>query len=193
MNADFRHETERLILRDWREEDWPRFWEATNTPSVMRWLGGVADAEARAFARERLEGYAAKFGHTLWALERKNDGGHLSGELLGFCGLKRANIEGTPVFDMPEVGWRLRKAAWRRGYAKEAAGATLDLTFGRFAYQEAIALTVDGNAPSWGLMQRLGMRRREEFDYRDDRFGPDLNPTIVYSITAGEWKRARDG
>ncbi|MGB3166286.1 MAG: GNAT family N-acetyltransferase [Alteraurantiacibacter sp.] len=187
--SDFRHETERLVLRDWLAEDWTRFWAVTNTSSVMRWLGGVADPEARDFARERLEGYASSFGHTLWALERKDDGGHLSGELLGFCGLKRANIEGTPVFDMPEIGWRLREDAWGHGYAREAAAATLNLAFGRFGYDEAIALTVDGNAPSRGLMKRLGMRRREEFDYHDDRFGPDLNPTIVYWISVKDWEK----
>ncbi|HAV79475.1 MAG TPA: N-acetyltransferase, partial [Erythrobacter sp.] len=45
--AEFRHETDRLILRDWREEDWPFFWEGTNTPGVMRWLGGVCDGAKR--------------------------------------------------------------------------------------------------------------------------------------------------
>jgi hypothetical protein len=44
--AEFRHETDRLILRDWREEDWPFFWEGTNTPGVMRWLGGFAMARS---------------------------------------------------------------------------------------------------------------------------------------------------
>lgn len=45
--GDFRHETERLVLRDWRDEDWPRFWQGTNTENVMRWLGGVADEAKR--------------------------------------------------------------------------------------------------------------------------------------------------
>ena len=40
--ADIVLETERLILRDWREEDWGPFWKGTNTPAVMEWLGGVA-------------------------------------------------------------------------------------------------------------------------------------------------------
>ena len=45
--AEFRHETARLILRDWRAEDWAQFWAATNTPAVMRWLGGVCDDAKR--------------------------------------------------------------------------------------------------------------------------------------------------
>ena len=69
--ADFRNETERLILRDWRDEDWPRFWQGTNTPEVMRWLGGVCDEAKRQGAQERLLSYERDHGHTFWCVERK--------------------------------------------------------------------------------------------------------------------------
>ena len=46
--AEFRMETDRLILRDWREDDWPIFFQHTNTPNVMRWLAGVMDETAKA-------------------------------------------------------------------------------------------------------------------------------------------------
>ena len=187
----FRHETERLVLRDWRADDWEDFWRHCNTPAVMRWLGGVADAQTQVGAQERLEGYRRDHGHTFWVCERKEDGGHLSGEMLGFCGLKRSNVEGESVFGMMEVGWRLREDAWGRGYAKEAAIASLDLGFDRFGGEEIVALTVPGNTASWGLMERLGMTRRAELDFTDPRWGPELNPTIVYAITAGQW-RAHD-
>ncbi|HAV79474.1 MAG TPA: N-acetyltransferase, partial [Erythrobacter sp.] len=81
------------------------------------------------------------------------------GAILGFCGLKRSNQSGGPL-GMMEVGWRLREDAWGRGYAKEAATASLDLAFDRFDAEEVIAMTVQRNTASWGLMQRLGMRRR---------------------------------
>ena len=192
-SGHFRHETGRLILRDWREEDWPRFWELTNTPAVMRWLGGDADEATRTGARERLEGYRRDYGHTFWVIERKEDGGHLSGEMLGFCGLKRSNAEGEPVCGMMEVGWRMREDAWGHGYAKEAAIASLDLGFDRFGGDEIVALTVAGNEASWGLMKRLGMTRREDLDFIDPRWPAYLNPTIVHSITAGEWERQNLG
>lgn len=192
MADAFRHETERLVLRDWREEDWPRFWELCNTPAVMRWLGGVADEATQAGAQERLEGYRRDHGYTFWVCERKADGGHLSGEMLGFCGLKRSSVENEPVFGMMEIGWRLREDAWGHGYAKEAALASLDLGFGRFGGEEIVALTVAGNAASWGLMLRLGMTRREDLDFTDPRWGPELNPTIVYSIDRDAWL-ARNG
>ena len=179
--APFRHETERLVLRDWRDEDWPLFWEATNTPSVMRWLGGVCDDEKRAAAQNRLLSYKEEHGHTFWAVEHKDDG-----SILGFCGLKRCNQAGGPV-GMMEVGWRLREDAWGKGYAKEAAIASLDLAFDRFGAEEVIALTVHGNSPSWGLMERLGMKRREDLDFANDEFDAQNPVIIVYSIDADSW------
>lgn len=181
--ADVRIETERLVLRDWLEQDWPRFWEGTNTPAVMRWLGGLLDDDGMAATRARVENCAAANGFCFWAVERKDDG-----EILGFCGLKRADAPGSSVTGAVEIGWRLREDAWGQGYAKEAATAALDAAFTRFAADEVVALTVPGNAPSWGLMKRLGMQRREELDYVDPRFGEELNPSIVYSIDRGTWE-----
>jgi RimJ/RimL family protein N-acetyltransferase len=181
---EFRHETARLVLRDWREEDWAAFWGVTNTPTVMRWLGGVADEAGRAAARERLLGYRADHGHTFWALERKADGA-----LLGFCGLKRSNQQGGPI-GMMEVGWRLREDAWGQGYAKEAAVAALDLAFDRFGTEEVIALTVAGNTASWGLMLRLGMERREDLDFASSDFDPENPLIIVYAISRAGWNKA---
>ena len=178
--AEFRRETERLILRDWREEDWAPFWQATNTPAVMRWLGGVCDAGKRQAAQDRLLSYERDHGHTFWVVERKEDNA-----ILGFCGLKRCNQQGGPI-GMMEVGWRLREDAWGKGYAKEAAAAALDLAFTRFGADEVIALTVTGNSPSWGLMIRLGMRRRIDLDFANADFDPDSGMIIVYSISRDE-------
>lgn len=177
--ADITIETDRLILRDWREADWQPFWEGTNTPVVMRWLGGVCDADKRAAARSRLESYRNEYGHTFWVIERKSDS-----QILGFCGLKRSNQAGGPI-GMMEVGWRLREDAWGKGYALEAATASLDLAFDRFDAGEVIALTVMPNTASWGLMKRLGMRRREDLDFANSDFGDDT--IIVYSIDRAAW------
>ena len=179
----FRHETERLVLRDWREADWPRFWDATNTPAVMRWLGGVAGEVKREAAQQRLLSYREEYGHTFWCVERKADG-----EVLGFCGLKRSNQAGGPT-GLMEVGWRLREDAWGQGYAKEAAAASLDLAFDRFDADEVVAFTVNGNTASWGLMKRLGMRRREDLDFPNGDFD-DADPVIiVYSIARAIWEK----
>ena len=182
--AEFKFATERLILRDWRDEDWTPFWEGTNTSAVMRWLGGVCDDAAKAAAQERILSYSRENGHTFWAVERKDDGA-----ILGFCGLKRSNQKGGPI-GMMEVGWRLRQDAWGKGYAKEAARASLDQAFDHFGTDEVIAMTVQGNTPSWGLMLRLGMRRREDLDFRSKDFDAASGLIIVYSISRKEWELA---
>jgi RimJ/RimL family protein N-acetyltransferase len=180
--AEFRFETARLTLRDWREADWPEFWQVTNTPAVMRWLGGVATEEGRAAARTRLESYQRDHGHTFWVVERREDGA-----LLGFCGLKRSNQAGGPQ-GMMEVGWRLREDAWGQGYAKEAAAAALDLAFDRFGADEVIALTVRRNTASWGLMLRLGMVPRPDLDFESPDFDPEDPLIIAHAITRVGWQ-----
>lgn len=188
--AEFRHETDRLILRDWHADDWKPFWQHLNTPNVMRHLGGLADAETRQRAQDRLEGYNRDHGHTFWVVERKQDGGHLAGEILGFCGLKRCNEPKGPIGDM-EAGWRLREDAWGHGYAKEAATASLALAFERFDAPHVIALTVQENVASWGLMKRLGMERRSDMDFPDMVSWAKGKTIIVYRIDRAQWEARR--
>ena len=180
-------QTARLRLREWGEGDGDRFYAIMNTSAVMRHLGGVQDKPAWDAAVERLIGYQRDFGHTFWLVERRDDG-----ELLGFCGLKRVNSPGGEALSgQHEIGWRLRESAWGQGYAKEAAIASLDVAFGRFEAPHVVALTIGPNVASQGLMKRLGMTRREDLDFDDLRFGPEMNPSIVYRIDAGEWPAAR--
>jgi RimJ/RimL family protein N-acetyltransferase len=184
--ADTVAETARLRLREWGEGDADAFYAVMNHEPVMRWLGGTQTREEWQQNYERIAGFSREFGHTFWIVERLSDG-----EMLGFCGLKRVNAPGASCTGEHEVGWRLRESAWGQGIAKEAAIASLDLAFGRFAAPHVVALTVPGNRASWGLMERLGMTRREDLDYTDPRFGPELNPTIVYRIEAAGWSAAR--
>jgi RimJ/RimL family protein N-acetyltransferase len=179
-------ETERLFLRNWDSDDLDEFLRHTNTPSVMRWLGGVWPRERHEAAFHRIKTYEREYGHTFWIVERKSDGA-----LLGFCGLKRVNSEGAPNPGDFEVGWRLREDAWGQGYAKEAAIASLDLAFDRFGAPYVVALTVHQNEASQGLMKRLSMKRREDMDFRSADMPQELNPVIVYRMDSGDWPAAR--
>lgn len=180
-------ETKRLRLREWDDADEASFYAVMNTAPVMRHLGGVQTPEQWHLAYERIRGFARDFGHSFWIVEDLG-----SSKLLGFCGLKRVNTPGAgDLTGTPEIGWRLRESAWGKGIAKEAAIASLDLAFGRFGFDAVIALTVASNVESQGLMERLGMRRCEELDFIDPRFGPELNPTIVWRMVAEDWPAAR--
>lgn len=173
-------QTDRLRLRNWRAGDADEFIRHTNTPAVMRWLGGVQAPEALRATIERLTAWQEERGFTFWAVERNEDGA-----MLGFCGLKIANDPGSPVEGEYEVGWRLREDAWGQGYAREAAMASLHFAFRSLGAKRVVSLTVEGNAASWGLMLRLGMRRHPELDY----VGPDWaeGMVIVYTIERDEW------
>lgn len=179
-------ETERLRLREWNEEDEVRFYEVMNRPEVMKHLGGLQLPEEWRAAYTRVRACQAEFGHAFWIVEDC-----VTCDILGFCGIKRVNSPGSNMIGQHEIGWRLRPEAWGKGIAKEAAIASLDLAFGRFEAPHVIALTVAQNEPSWGLMHRLGMKRRKDLDFTDTRFGPELNPNMVFRIEAEGWPAAR--
>lgn len=178
----FRHETDRLVLRSWREDDRRRFYEIMNTPAVMRYLGGVQSFEKWSAACDRLQGYEADHGHTFWIVERREDG-----EMLGFCGLKRLNYDGAPNPGEMEIGWRFREAAWGKGFAYEAAKASLDLAFDRFAADRITAVTVTDNMPSQTLMHRLGMIEDPDLAYHDPGYSPTYGPMRQWLVTRKEW------
>lgn len=187
--AEIVAQTNRLMLRTWDDGDEARFYRLLNVPAVMRWLGGLQTAEEWSAGYQRLRRYERDFGFTFWIVERREDR-----ELLGFCGLKRANAPGADaIADEVEIGWRLREDAWGQGYAKEAAIASLDLAFDRFGAPRVVAVTAAGNAPSQGLMKRLGMTRRDDLGFIDQRFAQDsdVNPQVVFTIEAAGWPRAR--
>jgi RimJ/RimL family protein N-acetyltransferase len=177
-------ETERLCLRNWRDGDAALFSRHTNTPAVMRWLGGVQTPEFQEeIVRDRFMRWQEERGFTFWVVERKADGA-----FLGFCGLKIADGDGSSIAGEMEIGWRLREDAWGQGYAKEAAIASLDHAFDVLGAPRVFAITFRQNEGSWGLMERLGMRPRPDLDYDDPRF-PALNPTIIYEIDQADWRR----
>ena len=187
--AEIAATTDRLLLRTWDAEDEARFYNVMNTPAVMRWLGGMQSPQEWSAGFQRLLGYQRDFGFTFWIVERRSDG-----EILGFCGLKRANAPGAEaIIGEVEIGWRLRENAWEQGFAKEAAIASLDLAFDKFQAPRVVAVTSANNAASQGLMIRLGMSRREDWDFVDERFpaDSDVNPQIVFAIEAADWPSAR--
>lgn len=177
--ADFRIGTERLILRGWRDDDRAPFAAINRDPEVMRYLDGPIDAAASdAMIDAQIAGQAAQ-GYCLWAVERCDDA-----RLLGYCGLRIGGHPCTGVADELEIGWRLARAAWGQGYAREAAAASLAWGFARTDRARIAAWTVPANTASWGLMRRLGMTARPDLDFVHPKFAADhpLSRHIVYLI-----------
>ena len=139
-------ETQRLILRGWNEDDLDAYAEMMADPQVMRFLGGP---QARADAWRGMAsmiGHWALRGFGLWAVERKEDGA-----LMGRVGVQYP--EGWPS---TEIAWTLGRPYWGRGYATEAAKASLDFGFKTTALDKLISLIDPENHPSLRVARRLG-------------------------------------
>ena len=177
--AELIAETSRLRLRTWDHADRADYARHLNTEAVTRHVGGLQTEDEMAAAFDRIDGYQRDFGHTFWAIERKSDGA-----FLGFCGLKRANVPGATVHDDVEIGWRLREDAWGQGFAREAAEAALEWAWANLEVPRIVSFTIPANRASWGLMERLGMTRRQDLDFAHPDFAADhpLSAHIVYVL-----------
>lgn len=170
--------THRLVLRGWRE------------PDLGAWAAMNADPEVRAYfpgllTREQSEASVARFqadlegrGWGWWALEVR-----ATGEFIGFAGLDP--VEQAMPFTGVEIGWRLARPAWGRGYATEAARAVLAFGFERLGLAEILAVTAVGNLRSQAVMRRLGMTRDPADDFDDPTVpeGP-LRRSVLYRLGA---------
>lgn len=183
--AEFRLETDRLILRDWRDQDRAPFHVMSSDPRVMATLGPLMSREESDALIDRVQARQFEHGHTFWAMERKEDGA-----FLGWCGIVIA-IDGLPITGWPEAGWRLAHHAWGQGYAREAAEASIDWAFGERGYDRVWAITSTNNLASWGLMERLGMARHHDMDFDHPNVANDspLKKHITYSLGRDAWRK----
>ena len=172
--------TERCILRRWRESDKEPFAEMNADPRVMEFFpAALTREESDAFADRIEEGFVEnRVG--LWALE-------VEGRFAGFVGLNRTRFD-TPMGPHMEIGWRLMTWAWGRGLATEAARAVLADGFGRLGLPEIYSFTTERNMRSRAVMERLGMERREEFDFDHPRTpGWWGQRHVVFHLSSEAW------
>ena len=166
--------TERLIIRGWREADLAP-WAAMNAdPEVRRYVGPLLTFEQAAAWVLNYQDDLDRYGFGFWAVEIR-----ASGEFIGFTGLNTMD-EGTP-FSGVELGWRLARSAWGRGYATEAGLAALRYGFDAVGLPEVVAVTMARNVRSQAVMRRIGMTTdpAEDFDDPDVGEGP-LRRHVVY-------------
>ena len=173
-----RLETERLILRGWRPDDFGPLAEIHGDPEVMVFLGGVQERNDAWRALSSLAGHWAIRGYGKWAVERKSDGA-----MMGRVGL--INPEGWPGL---EVGWTLGRPYWGQGYATEAARAALDYAFVTQPVDRVISCIDSGNVASQAVAMRLGETKG---DGAVLRIAGHEFPVDVWGITRDEWKKRR--
>jgi RimJ/RimL family protein N-acetyltransferase len=155
--SDIAYETERLVLRPWREADADRFADMYSRWDVVRYLGrdpkvleGGRDEALRRMARwAELGSDDGLFG--IWAAEVR-----ATGTVAGTVLLKHLpDAEGNPTDDV-EVGWHLHPDSWGHGYATEAARGAVQRGFDA-GVEELWAVVYAGNEPSMAVARRLGM------------------------------------
>ena len=179
-------ETERLILRRWLPRDREPFAAMNADPAVMDFPRPLTRAESDA----EMDGFMARWaadGFCWAAVERRSDGA-----FVGMVGLSRCDME-APVGPCVEIGWRLPRPLWGRGYATEAARGWLDHGFAELGLEEIVAFTDPGNARSLAVMRRLGMRRDPARDFEHPAMpdGHPLRPQVLWAIGRDAWERAR--
>jgi ribosomal-protein-alanine N-acetyltransferase len=166
----------RISLRPWRRADLDPLFAINGDAESMRHFPAVMTrAESDAWA-ERLQTHFEQHGWGFWVVEERG-----GAPFLGVVGLMHIPWE-APFTPAVEVGWRIHPAHRRRGYAEEAARMALDHAFGTLRLSEVVAFTVPGNAPSWRLMERLGMERAGEFDHPRLPDGHPLRRHLLYRI-----------
>jgi ribosomal-protein-alanine N-acetyltransferase len=189
--------TERLILRQWRDEDLSAFAALNDDPAVMELM-------PRRLNRDESDAFAAwvrtdieRRGWGLWAVEvrgavetRDGNGSKSAGQngdggvpFIGYVGLSVPSFDAhfTPCV---EIGWRLAKEYWGRGYASEAAAACLRFAFDQLSLKQIVAFTVPLNRRSIRVMERIGMRRDPAGDFEHPKLAPGhlLRRHVLYRI-----------
>lgn len=186
--------TERLLLRAWRDSDREPFAAINADPVVMEHFPSTLSRdESDDFVDRVIAGWAER-GFGLWAVEVTEPEDDGPAGFVGHVGLLPAEHRGRGAV---EIGWRLAREAWGRGYAPEAARAALGVGFDSLGLDEVISFTVPQNANSRRVMDKIGMTHRPERDFDHPSVDPLTDPHLVrhvlYSITADEWAALATG
>ncbi len=178
-------ETERLILRQFRQSDLASLASIVTDIRTRRFLGGRPHPDPQAWLDEAIETQAST-GLGFMPVVLKESGG-----MVGYAGLRHIpyDLPFTPAID---IGWVLAHDAQGKGYATEAACGWLNYGFGELKLKEILAYTSAGNTASLVVMKRLGMRPdpKRDFDHPGAIDEPeDIRRQVVHTMTRQNWLR----
>lgn len=164
-------ETERLSLRHFHILDSEPMYRVFGDAEVMRFGDGVKTKQwVRGWLRTCLEYYYPTWGFGPYAVVKRQEK-----EVIGYCGLFFfPNVGGQPEF---EIGYRLARTEWGRGYATEAARAVRDFAFETLGVKRLIAMIDPANTASIRVAEKLGMLYEKEV-----MFEGYTHPDHVYVI-----------
>jgi RimJ/RimL family protein N-acetyltransferase len=168
-------ETERLLLRMWREDDFEAYAEICADPEVMRYLGGKTFNRMEAWRHMAvMVGHWQLRGYGHWAVEEK-----ASGKFIGRIGFLYP--EGWPGF---ELGWTLAPHAQGKGFAIEGVRRALEHAFTEMDRDHVISLINPLNQASLRVAERLG----EKVEGRPELFDTEV---LIYGIDRDTWRASQ--
>lgn len=178
-------DTERLILRNWKERDRALFHRINEDDTVMEFFPFRRDRAESDVLMNRLRDGIAERGFGFAAAEIR-----ATGETIGFVGL---HVPGDLPALAPgtiEIGWRLAPEFWGKGYVTEAAKVWLAYGFERLGLDEIVSFAVTRNARSIAVMRRIGMTHDQAGDFDHPSVPdshPDLKPHALYRLSRHAW------
>jgi ribosomal-protein-alanine N-acetyltransferase len=171
-------ETPRLRLRPFTAGDFDDLFALFTDPEVMRFVGnGVRTREETETSLARMAGQWPRHGFGMWALHEKD-----TGRFVGRCGLQP--LPGTPEI---ELGYTLHRAFWGRGFATEAAAASVRHGFEAAGLSRIVAIARAENAASRRVMEKVGLTF--------ERTGPDpygSGDVVWYGLSRAGFDRASE-
>ena len=176
MKNSYLFKSERLGFRNWVNEDLIEFAKINANPEVMEHFPKPLTQQETAEFIVRLQDHYKKYRYNYFAVEII-----ASGEFIGFIGLTHQNYktEFTPATD---IGWRLKKSAWGKGYATEGAKRCLELAFNDLKLKKIIATCTLNNTKSEHVMRKIGLVKKGRFKHPKLSNYPKLETCLWYEI-----------
>ena len=179
-------QTERLLVRRFTEDDLDHLFDLDADAEVMRFINGGKPTSREEIETEvlpRFLWYYDNFaGYGFWAAIEK-----ASGEFLGWFHF-RPEAGANP--DEPELGYRLRRSAWGKGFATEASRALIQKGFTELGVRRVVASAMTANLASRRVMEKAGLRFVKTFhqDWPEVIEGSEKGD-VEYELTKAEWEK----
>jgi len=168
--------SERLGFRNWRFSDFEELVKMNSDPEVMEYFPSTLSEKETENLLERLIKHYDDYGYTYFAIEILK-----TGELIGFIGLAYQTYE-TEFSPATDIGWRLKKSAWGKGYATEGAKRCLEYAFNELKINKVFSVCTIDNSKSENVMNKIGMTKKGEFDHPCLKNHPKYEKCLWYEI-----------
>ena len=171
-------QSERLGFRSWRVDDVAKMAAINADPAVMEFFPKTKTRKQTAAFIEQVKSEFSTKGFCYFAIDKLDNG-----EFIGFIGLSEQRFEAdfTPCI---EIGWRLARKEWGRGYATEGAARCLEYAFDELNLRKVVAMTPEINLRSEKVMKKIGMEQVKRFRHPLLKNEPRLANCVLYEAVA---------